>query len=91
MQEFELAANDDDALMVELQGRPVGCLSVEDAAAVKFADEILDDRTEHFVLPEELDQIVSVLSRYCRSEAAETLAQLAGRLRAAQYDRWADG
>jgi hypothetical protein len=89
MQDHE--RDDDETFTVVLQGRPVGCLCIEDAAAVKAAEAMLTEESEHFLLPEELDQLVSVLTRYGQSEAAETLSQQAGRLRAAQYDRWNDG
>jgi hypothetical protein len=89
MQDHE--PDDDETFTVVLQGRPVGCLCVEDAAAVKVANAMLAEESEHFMLPEELDLLVSVLTRYGQSEAAETLSLQASRLRAAQYDRWNDG
>lgn len=78
---------DSDSFIVPLQGRPVACTSLGDAAAIRIAEGILADGYEHFVLPEELDRLIGVIVRYGRTDVAETLAQLASRMRAAQRDQ----
>jgi hypothetical protein len=59
---------------VMLLGQTVDCAALEDAAAVKAANDILtgDDPTPY--LPEHLAKLVDVLIRYGRRQAANALA-----------------
>ena len=74
---------DGDVFLVPLNGRSVECTSIEDAIAIKTADDLLRDGDA--CTPSELHRLAGILTRYgCRPEA-EKLSSRASRIRAAQF------
>ena len=74
-----------DQFVVTLQGELVSCDSLDDAVAVKTANDILRDRTDSDFTPRELDRLAAVLMRYGRDAEAETLSHYSSQQRAAQF------
>ena len=70
-------ASEDDAeiFLISLTGQVVRCVSLDDAVAVKTAEDILcgDDSTPY--LPATLNRIADVLVRYHRLDVAEQLVR----------------
>jgi hypothetical protein len=71
-----------DTFVVHLRGRSIKCTSLEDAVAIKTADDVLRDM--HGMTAEELHRLAEVLLRYDCPDEAETFMHEASRLRAAE-------
>jgi hypothetical protein len=72
-------ASQDDAetFLISLTGQVVRCVSLEDAVAVKTAEDILCGHDSTPYLPATLDRIADVLIRYHRLDVAEQLVRRA--------------
>jgi hypothetical protein len=80
-----------DLFVANLQGELVSCDSLDDAVAVKTANDILRYRTDCDFTPRELDRLAGVLIRYGRDADAETLSHYSSRQRAALFLRHSVG
>jgi len=79
MQVDSPAVGDPDFIFrLKLCGHVVECATLEDAVAVKSADDILrgDDPTPY--RPEQLQRLADVLMRYGHRQAASTLVERTG-------------
>jgi hypothetical protein len=74
-----------DLFVVNLQGVLVSCDSLDDAVAVKTANDVLRWQSAGDFTPRELDRFAGVLIRYGRDAEAETLSHLSCRMRAALF------
>jgi len=62
-----------DTFSITLAGRVVECVSLEDAVAVKTAEDILSGQDSTPYQPATLERLAEVLVRYHRLDAAEAL------------------
>ena len=76
--------DESDVFLVALQGHLVGCITLEDAIAIKDANGILSNTDDRSCSPFKLGRLVMVLKRYGCLSAAEELERWSSRLRAEQ-------
>jgi hypothetical protein len=74
-----------DLFVVNLGGALIYCESLDDAVAVRTANDVLSLHTESDYTPRELDRLAGVLNRYGHDAEAETLSHLSGQQRAAAF------
>ena len=80
-----MSATERDVFIAFFKGRSIVCDSVDDAVAVKTADEILAERTENEYTPREFAKLGEVLIRYGRDAEAEALTRYGSQRRAAKF------
>jgi hypothetical protein len=74
-----------DMFVVDFHGGSIACNSLDDAVAIKNANNILERHAENEYSPRELDRLANVLIRYGQDAAAETLSHISCRIRAAHF------
>jgi hypothetical protein len=62
--------SDSDTFVVALQGELIHCDKLQDAIAIKNANDVLGERGDDFFSTRELDEMADALTRYNRPDDA---------------------